>query len=58
MFWVIIIIIVGVFFIFDLYKWFSKNIDETGENLGLSKDQTNSLLNLWALFNIGKGKEK
>ena len=57
MFWLIIILIAVVLIIADIFKWFSDGIDKTGESLGLSKNQTNSALNLWAFWNMGKHKE-
>ena len=54
MFWVIVTIIVVILIIFDIYKWM---IDKAGESVGLSKEETNSALNLWALFKIGKNKK-
>ena len=58
MFWVVLIIIAGLLILIDIYKYFSKGIDSIGKNIGLSKKQTNSALNLWALFDSGKNRKK
>lgn len=58
MFWLVLIIIIAVFIIIDIYKFFSRTVDSIGKNLGLSKKQTNLLFDLWAIFDMEKNKKQ
>lgn len=53
-FWWIVGIIVVIGIIVDIFKWFCEGIDSTGKSFGLSKNQTNSIMNFGSAIHMEK----
>ena len=54
MFWIILIIVVIVIIIWDIIN---ETTNKMGKCFGLSDEETNDFLDLWAIFHIGKDKK-
>ena len=51
MFWIVLIIIVIVIIIWDVING---TTNKAGKSFGLTEEETNDFLDLWAIFHIGK----